>query len=91
MAAGQLKTVSGAGLSSGGSLESFEASVLPTGGSPTTPRTTGGELGSFQQAIVTSSGFVPTGTGTGGTTPVTQPPVVGNTGHVVVRGSVDGN
>ena len=91
MAAGQLKTVSGAGLSSSGSLESFEASVLPTGGTPTTPRTSGGELGSFQQAIVTSSGFVPTGTGTGGTTPVTQPPVVGNTGHVVVRGSVDGN
>jgi hypothetical protein len=91
MAQSQLMTVSAAGLSSGGSLETFEASIVPSGVSPTTPTTVGGALGSFQQGVVTSSGFVPTGIGTGVTIPTTLPPVIGNTGYVVVRGSVDGN
>ncbi len=84
----QLKTVSSAGLSTSGSLESFETEVLATGG--TTPQTSGNELGSFQQSTVINGGFVPTGGGSGNSPPPIQPPVVGNTGHVVVRGSVDG-
>jgi tetratricopeptide (TPR) repeat protein len=83
----QLKTATSAGLSTSGSLESFETEVFATSG--TTPETGGNELGSFQQSTIINGGFVPSGGGSDNSPPPIQPPVVGNTGHVIVRGSVD--